>query len=390
MMKYAVITENLVVDTTNSEHGASEYAARTNKDATLLSIVTEQDILEDTQYLPGKYIVTDIRTASLYEKKEIVHPGYFYGSTTTYEIKLIRVWTILEIADIVKQNSVPIVPIVPNFSITIGDKIIPQGVRGVQGPQGETGNLMPCVAPNNLQSPSQPITTKITNMPKPVVTINATSDPQLLSHVSLLEMSTNPQILSIGSQHRQHREKIMMIINHNLAIGTLKEEDIIIIVSDDKSSEFWNKHYSNCFVYGQPDDDLLYYLNAQKPKNINIHNNISNNISKLVIFDNCLKKEFIEKQQFGAYFQTASNYRVRTIVMTNGSEIIKSPMLTILNKVMLHSFTPDWTTNVSAEFIRRFPVLKDQKTLENHLVKCIRSDTCIVLNKNKPNIIESF
>src|SRR5579872_5589572 len=110
MMKYAVITGTSVVDTTNSELGASEYAERMHPDATLVTFKTEDDILNDEQYKPGKYITTDVRTARLCEKVVNVSEGYIYN-TTTYEIKSLCVWTILEFSEVVKQNLIHTVPL---------------------------------------------------------------------------------------------------------------------------------------------------------------------------------------------------------------------------------------------------------------------------------------
>ena len=463
MMKYAVITDTSVVDTTNSEHGASEYAARTNPDAILLPLSTEQDIINDPQHLPGRYIITDIRTAKLLDKVKIVTPGLIYGSSVTFEIRLLQTWTILEITDIVKQNIIPNTSKVSDKNITIGDKIIlpstkpptsnitckpnlapnttpttSNGLTSTIKPplfkpcENDDSQNKPSVCPKlhptqtqtqtqtQLQPQPQPqvqvklqssqssqspqfvqsnhqihprtITTKITNMPKPVIIDSDNSDQ--LCNVSLEDISVNPQILSIGNQEqrKQQREKLELIINQNIALGALQEEHIIVVVPNQKQGEkyigdIWRERYPACFVYGKPDDELLYYLNAQKSRQT--WDQKKNVFTRLVIFDNCLDDAFINKQQAYSYFSVASQFKLYNIILTNNSDVICSST-TNTTTVMLHSFTPEWMTHISADFIKRYPIVKDQKTLEKHLRNCIRTNQCLVVNKNKPLFIESF
>ena len=489
MMKYAVITGTSVVDTTNSELGASEYAARMHPDATLVPLVTEEDILNDEKYKPGKYITTDVRTARLCEKVMHVNAGYIYGSTTTYDIITICVWTILEFTEVVKQNLIQtapadtkVTPIITNTHITKTSPITitqhqNQNQTQIQNQhqnqnqtqtqhqnQNQTQTQIqnqPCNKPckpckphippcqqkqqinHNIPAPP-PITTKITAMPSPTISINTNikpnPEPQLItqqlikpqdqqnqqnkqnqnqtqfypqnqsqgqgqshgqgqnqgqsqiSTIPLSEIIQNPQLLSIGLQQHQHRDKIEMIINHSIAVGTLTEDNIIVAVNDDKLTTLWSSRYPSCFIYENPDDDFIHYLNSQKHQNnMTTKKSEKSHINKLVIFDNCINKDFIDKQQFATYITTAANYGICTIVMTYNSDVICSPLLNnVLPKVMLHSFTTDWTNNISSSFIRRFPVVGDQKNLENYLVQCIRKSMCLVVDRLKPNLISAF
>lgn len=179
-----------------------------------------------------------------------------------------------------------------------------------------------------------------------------------------------------------------MLINHNIIINKLKEDNLTVIVDDDKVGSIWTKRYQSHFLYSKPDEDLLYYLNSQPPKN-NDKCCTNNSICKLVVFDNCLTKEFIEKTNFIGFLRNADNNRIRIIIMTQNPNVICC-ILKIFNRTFLHSLIVDWSKGVDNDIIKTYPVLKDQKTIENIIIQCIRSDTCIVLNKRTPTLIESF
>ncbi|VBB18213.1 hypothetical protein YASMINEVIRUS_676 [Yasminevirus sp. GU-2018] len=437
MTKYAVITDEVVVHTADNEYGSIEYAVRTNPGATHLPFVNENELKTDPKYPPGKYILSNVRTTQLFEKITVTQHGLIY-STHTPDLKLLKTWTILVIDDsasesISESKRAPSPPstLPPALPISKPDAKTDAKVSGATPvppplPGSVAGGVTGSVTSVKTVNPpvnhpiagvgaSKTISTKIevtpiqkpvipgvsvkgpppasvngpsTSGPAPVpptVKITPDNDPQLMTKMSLDEISTFPQIMSISSQYKNQRDKIEMMINHNIATGNLKEENIAIITDNDKTNDSWNKRYPTCFLLcGKPDDDLLYYLNSQKPRPRDT------TISKLVIFDHCLFKEFVEKPQFNAFIANAVANRVAIIVMTQVSDVISANSLANLSKTMLHTFTLDWTQNVSANFIKRYPILKDQKTIENYMVHCIRNNSCIVLNKQKPTTVEMF
>jgi hypothetical protein len=103
LMKYAIVNNTTVVDTTDDEFGVVNYSLKLHPEAQFLSLVKESELF-DPKYCAGKYIISDIRTSKLFEKVKIVMPGYVYN-TEKFEVNLLDVWTILDVADIAQQRA---------------------------------------------------------------------------------------------------------------------------------------------------------------------------------------------------------------------------------------------------------------------------------------------
>lgn len=142
MLKYAVITDTFVVDTTDNKFGAIDYAVRTHPDATYISLTTENDLLLDPQYDVGLYIISDVRTTKLIEK--IKNPSGYFFKGEEYNIKILKIWTILEIKDDVKQN-------LTNSITPIQTKIEPTEIK----PNVIVSNTSPNIQSTNQSEPIQ-------------------------------------------------------------------------------------------------------------------------------------------------------------------------------------------------------------------------------------------
>lgn len=458
-MKYAIVTGTLIVDTTNSEFGAGEFAAKQNPSATFVPFVTDEVILNDPAYPPGRYITTDIRNAQLFEKNKIINPGYLYN-THTYEIKHINTWTIMEIIDVARQGF--------NLNLTADNKNMtdyitiqqvlnnPKNTNSPNISDSKTNsktNSIPIANSANLEKstnsndPEIHVDSRLKSMNdnKPnTLTLNETNDNDtknistkidskmtvynfalhplehqpshsydtqayknnavinptnntvnntvnnpinnpvnkpvnntvnnnLLQKTTLSDVASDPRILSIGTQTKVHRDKIFMIINENIAKGLINEENIVIAVNDQKIGDIWQKEFPTCLVYGKPDTDLPYHMEATRK------------VKKMLIFDFSLTKDLITSKDFVRYIGniTPQYCDHKIIVMTQSSDVINSYQLNkIMSRVLLHNFTPDWINNVSANFIKKYPFIKDNKNLENNLVKCIRDTSCVVIFNN--------
>jgi hypothetical protein len=142
----------------------------------------------------------------------------------------------------------------------------------------------------------------------------------------------------------------------------VREDDIVFFTHNDSSSLRWSKQFSSAFVYGQPNDDMLYYLSSlMMPRSAKINTKFY----KLIVFDNCLSKAYINKMQFKKFMSDLAKNKISMIIMSGDNDlIIHNDILKIVDTVLLHSLTMCWTSEVSKDFIRRFPILKDQREME--------------------------
>lgn len=373
MPKYAIITDTTVIDISDNEYGALETAVKNHPEAKHLPFANEKDLMDST-YSSGSYIITDVRTAKLIEKVKDLQQGYFYNSEK-YHLNILKVWTILEISDSTASSYL----------------------------SGNKAELPICVETNNVLRPKTTIKTnvpcpgstctKLGNAPVQISTkIDKTSTstvpqystPSSLLTCSLTELAEKPYVLSICTTNNQlscsQYDKIEMLINHNIASNKIREDNLIIVTNNDKTSDSWIKRYPSCFVYGKPDNEFTGYLNAQKT---------SKTANSFIVFDNCMTKDYIEKPSFHVFMSGLSNNLSNIagiVIMTSDSEVINAsithPILSKeLNKVFIHTFTLDWMPNISSNFIKQFPILKDHKTLESYVIECIRQSTCLVIKK---------
>lgn len=436
MMRYAIVNGTTIVDTTDNEYGAINYATKTNPGATHLPFVTQEEVLMDPQYGVGHYIVENVRTANLLEKSLVVNPGRLYNSEA-FAVNQIDSWTIMSVADDVqtlqnpsdtsiqvddakKSSTKSIQPSKVSTGVTDKTKIITTKISEVEpkndqkdGPNDDKKvaqkvtpsvepipvtkffNAKPVPAPPPKIPPTinTPVNnkndTQVTTVPvtvAPVTTVPVTvPQKQVIPTLSLGDISAFPSVMSIGNVNKNHRDKIEMIIYNNFAIGALKEENIVVMTNGDpKLAESWTKKFPTCFIYDRLDTDILYHLNPVSRFN-------KDPISKLVIFDQCLTGEFIQKKQFNSFLDNSRTNHIGIIIMTKDSDVICSTTITSkLLYTLLHTFTVDWTEKVSTHFLAQHPVIGSQKDLQNQIVSCARLNNCLAFYRNSPNTVLQF
>jgi hypothetical protein len=191
------------------------------------------------------------------------------------------------------------------------------------------------------------------------------------------DMCTIPKLLSIGIPGRSQRSKIGTIINQNIKCGYLLEDDIVFVTNSDRTSDYWNRIYSRSFIFGKPDDDLMHYLTSQKAPAS------GSKIYKLLVFDHSLTNEFLNNPLFSRFWSDAYGNKILIIVMTGSSDVINAYPISTITNTSLHTLTLDWTDKLSVDFIKRYPVLKDQKTLEKYVTDCVLNDLCLIFNTTR-------
>lgn len=461
-MRYAIVTGTTIVDATDNEYGAIEYATKTNPGATYLPFATQDEILADPQYGIGQYIIANVRTSTLLEKTKIINPGRIYN-TESFVVNVIDSWTIMNVADdvqkahgsdirtltpddIAKMQTLVKIALPASSDTKVSDKATDK-VSEVKAPAPDASKAKVITTKITVSEPvkepkvEQPVAkpapvsnTPVTNTPvsntpvsntptvvpvnKPPVSdpkptpapvstpavsvlpgvIKITSPPtitlvnppvsvpqkQVLPTLPLTNISTFPLVLSIGNVNKNHRDKIEMLIFNNFAVGSLKEENIVVVTNGDtKIAEAWTKKFPTCFIYDRLDTDILYHLNPEAKFN-------KDAISKLVIFDQCLTGEFIQKKQFKTLLDNCRKNNIAMIVMTKDADVICSTVASKLEYTLLHTFTVDWTERVSAPFLSQHPSVASQKDLENHIVACARLNNCLAFCHNTPYTLSQF
>ena len=333
MPQYAVTTENSVVSVTSSENGAVDFAIKTNPHAKYVPFATETDILNDDEQNTGYYIVTDGRVAKLVEKYKITVSGIIFNSIG-YEIRIVKEWKIIAFTDESLQK----------FDNVSGSVL--------------TNTVIPNTDTNSDLKTKQ-ITTKLTqtSTKQDTICIPKTINYSTLSDKSRIIIS----IANILSRNKQN-DVINRYVNTMITSKTVREEDIVIFTYNDITSTRWSKQLGLAFVYGQPNEDMMYYLTSlippKTPKD-------TDKIFKLVIFDNCMSKQYISKPHIKKIMDNIIKNNIGMIIMTGDNDTIThEDILKNVDTAMLHSLTMNWTTDSSHDFINRFPLLKDQREIE--------------------------
>lgn len=461
MMRYAIVTGTTVVDATDNEYGAIEYAAKSNPGATYLPFATQEDVLTDPQYGIGQYIIANVRTSTLLEKSKIVNPGRLYN-TEAFVVNVIDSWTIMNVSDDIQKahgtdirkltpddinkiqsmvknvtistppsvvdpkakiistkinandsvkaellsasvskvdankpsvavqstmqsNAPSFIPVsTPSSSVSIKQtdiKIVNQPtVQPTPLPKAPIG---PLTVSNPVNTQTLPAMIKIVSPPVNMINVNVPPKP-VLQNLPLSNIAAFPLVLSIGNRSRTHRDKIEKLIYHNIAVGSLREENIVIVTNGDtKIAEAWTKDFPTCFIYDRLDTDILYHLNPESKFNKDI-------ISKLVIFDHCLTNDFIQRKPFKTLVDNCRVNNVAMIVMTNDAGVICSSVASKLEYTLLHTFTVDWIERASVKFLSQHPAVSSQKDLESNVVACARVNNCLAFCHNTPYTLSQF
>lgn len=378
MSKYAVTTDTTIVALTNSEHGAVEYAVKINPHAKYIPFTTENDILNDQEYGPGYYITTDVRTAKLLEKYKITIPGFLFNGVG-HEIRVVKEWRIIAFNDEILTKFT-------NETNDNGKKEIKNTLqkstdlykkRPIESNQQSTSSnhKQQLTAFNHKQQPtesiqrpteSKQITTKISQVTVSSSKLNNNSSSEIPKNVVVdYPGYVCKNVLDIGNsldRNAQHNV-IVNYIKSGLFYKNIDEEDIIIFTDSDNTSSKWTKQFPKSFVYGQPNEEMLYYLTAQ------ICNTDSlDKLFRYVVFDNCLVNKYVNNIQFKNLFKNLKRNNIGIIVMTDNNEIINnSDISNVLNMVFLRSMTVGWMRHVSENFIKTYPKLETQQNLEKLL-----------------------
>ena len=189
-------------------------------------------------------------------------------------------------------------------------------------------------------------------------------------------ISKIPRILSIGAVNKSHREKIESLINHNIGIGSLKEENLIIITNGDtkytdtKHIDSWTRKFPSSLVYTHLDSDILNSLSPMTRFN-------NEKISKLVVFDQSLTGDIIKFTQFRWFFENSARNNIAIIIMTKDSDVINSDIASKMKYTLVHTFTIDWTDKISAKFLKTHPSVKSQQELEDYMILSAKVGNCL-------------
>lgn len=165
----------------------------------------------------------------------------------------------------------------------------------------------------------------------------------------IIDVAKNTHILSIGNNDIKHIEFIDMIIKN---VDVLEEN--IIIISNNCNT--WFEKHPTCIIFEYSDVILTH-----------IYKNCKNNI--LIIFDNCLNIDLIDEQ-----FYDCLRLVKNIIIMTDDANYLLHKQF-ILQCVLIHSYTNNWTDNISNTLINHFECLKDNNTLDKYIkLGCIALD----------------
>jgi hypothetical protein len=401
-MKYAVVNNTTVVDLTNDEFGAANYATKMNPDAVYLPLAKETD-LHDAKYATGRYIISDVRTAQLLEKIKIVSSGYIYN-TEKYIITLIDTWTLLDVADVDDKNTVDIqIEQVKLEPVPIQSDPIKH--EPVKSELDKEKTLMSDQTQHNtihvpLFPSSKIISTKIEK--NEVIMIPPPPAPQQINTennkpanipyksynlevVDIDVISKFPFIFSIGCNSAIQYEKIESVVNTAITSQYVNEDNIYIITNS-KRAKNWSHHYPLSFVYEELDVEVL---SGIMPRVQNQY--ISTKpIKKLIIFDNSLTYNFAQKTFFMRLINSCKEYNIALIVLSSNHELSTSNIITKFDYVMLYGVTEKWNSSTSIDFLRTnaITIINDHRSLMYAMLDCINAKNCLTLRANSNKLYQ--
>ena len=443
MPKYAVITHDTIVYTTDTEYGAVEYAVKNNPNAINLPFVSVIELKNDNKYSAGKYILSDVRTAQLFEKIQNIQHGYIYNSVT-FDLKLLNQWSIHMID----------VPLIKQYShedeLKIEHRLPEVEPRIEHSLPGDKHNLSEIVqlVESKVESMDE---SKVESMDESKVESMDESkvkpmDESKVGRAGKVRVDKNNKIknnkiskktthLQAESLHLHPVAQTIKIIDTNIDNTSIRMCEIPVITHHNNSNELilprvsldtiasfsqilsisssYNRQrkkiemiINHNIVTGHLTDDNIIILSDSDKNNeswqrcypscflsgmpdddilyyLNTQTSESNvaHINKLVIFDNCLSHKIIEKQQFKNFITNAMARRIYIIIMTHEPDVIISNIFDSFDAIMLHTFTLDWEQYVSLKFIKSHPILMDQTTLDNYMIQCVQRDACVIIDR---------
>lgn len=459
MPKYAIVTGTTVVDTTDDEYGAIDYATQKHSEATYVPFIKMED-LNDSKYEPGMYIISDVRTAQLIEKVKIVHKGYIYN-TEEYKLEHLKTWIIMSISEDVQKSITSGSSDKVTFEMCNEIENIPPSIEPVRSRNAKDGSLLKVVPIDQIKKTQKTASTGGKNTQttsKNIVsassisgaggkTNSGTVDGTLCRYVSKTDVSVghgydntpvassstsssstsmpvNEQrkvittkipsykaidtldknlvlrnaddfspssaIFSIGNNDKRHYMKIEQIIDNRIKNHTLTEDNLYVITSSiGRTTEEWCKRYSNCFCYKGMDEDTIYFMTPSV--------NTSIKTSKMVIFDQSITSDILKNKHFIKMYKALKMHNIPYIVMSRDVDVIGSGFIDDFDFIFINNLPVGWMMksdekplSTSEEFIDKFKVLVDQKTLEAYLVSCLRTDNCLCLSRHKPQTLWKF
>lgn len=373
-MKYAVVTGTTLVESTDSEHGAIEYAVKANPDAKYIPLADEKEIMK-TEYGAGKYIISDVRTATLLEKVKNVQKGYFFSSET-YELKVLTVWTILDVAEAEKRNIIKAREEITTLKIGY-----PQGLH-------ELNHEWKSIT----TSPNNNIVNMGVTMTGGVNYVSVPTNDIETKRMTLHTLSQLPRIMSIGDTNDFQYRQIDEIIKNNLTYGYLRDDNIHVITNSEQSTKTWIAKYKKCIVHEKIGEEI-YGLLYQITKSTSPRND-KDKISQLVIFDNTLTPEIIKHTDFTDFMKAVyNNTNLSFIVMTNNYEVItNNTLVQKVNKIMINGLTTEmYYNNMSTYFTKKYGVFRNNTTVfEQTVANAIRKKQSIVLDHAYPTQVFTF
>ena len=433
-MKYAVVNNTTVVDLTDDEFGASNYAIKVTPDALYLPLAKKTELYE-SKYATGKYIISDIRTAQLLEKIKVISSGYIYN-TENYIIELINTWTLLDVANIDTLSSVsePIKSELVNSVSVKSEPIKSEPVKSEpvnsESIKSEPVKSEPVKSepvksepvksePVNSESiksepvKSEPVKSEPVNSvsaplstnpkmistkieknevemlcPPPTVQLISTENSKApiivhkthnLEFIDIDVISKFPHIYSIGCNSAIQYEKIESVVNTAITSKYVNEDNIYIITNS-KRARNWSHHYPLSFVYEELDVEVL---SGIMPRIQNQYVS-TRPIKKLIIFDNSLTYNFSQKTFFLRFINSCKEYNIAVIVLSSNHELTTSNIVTKFDYIMLYGVTEKWNATTSIDFLRTNSIttITDHRSLMYAMLDCINSKNCLTLRAN--------
>jgi len=89
-MSYVVKHNNKIIETTDDSLSPLQYASLIYPNATYISLVVDENKLMDDSFNEGMYIISDVKTTKIVNKKKKTIYGFIYNSYV-YEIKVIDI-----------------------------------------------------------------------------------------------------------------------------------------------------------------------------------------------------------------------------------------------------------------------------------------------------------
>ena len=143
------------------------------------------------------------------------------------------------------------------------------------------------------------------------------------------------------------------------------------------------KKFPTSFMYETVDPDIMNMLTPDRKLN-------NDKICKLVIFDNCLSNDFINKHSFRMFLNNAKKQNICVMILTNDNNVICSDICDKFDYTMVHSFTAQWNTDVSDHLIKKHPNLVNNDMLKNYMTECMQAKNCIIIYHNSPFAVKQF